>query len=151
MNFPDEYPEGFRNYMLGRRPTFLVYVAGPFSAPDRAGVEANIQRASEAGVAVAKLGFCPVIPHANTAHPDFEHVQPYDFWIDATAEMLRRCDAILLIEGWEKSSGARMEKKVAESRGIPVFMSLEALAKAEDRRSMCDRTILPHSLKGCKL
>ncbi len=127
-NFPDEYPIGFRDYMLGRRPTFLVYVAGPFSAPDRAGVEAHIRRASEAGVEVAKLGFCPVIPHANTAHPDFESVQPYQFWIDATAELLRRCDAILLIEGWENSSGARAEKAEAERLKMPVFLSLAELA-----------------------
>src|SRR5687767_6886277 len=46
--------------------TTLVYVAGSFSAPTRAGVEANIHAAALRGLEVAKLGACPMIPHCNT-------------------------------------------------------------------------------------
>ena len=107
----------------------LVYISGPFSAKTREGVEANIQRAALVGVEVAKLGACPWIPHANTALPEFEHVQPYQFWIAATLKQLRACDACLTMEGWEKSSGARGEEEDARGRGQPVFYSLEGLKK----------------------
>lgn len=112
----------------------LVYVAGPFSAPTREGVEANIRRAVDLGVEVAKLGAFPVIPHANTADPRFEHVQPYQFWIDATMAMLRTCDALITVPGWEKSSGARGEvewmKRARTVRGRSVvFHSIEALER----------------------
>ena len=106
----------------------LIYCAGPFSAPDRAGVEANILRMSLLGVEVAKLGACPMIPHANTAHPEFETVQPYQFWIAATLEQLRRCDAALCAEDWQRSSGARGENAEAIRLGMPVFYSLGELA-----------------------
>lgn len=117
----------------------LVYVAGPFTAPTREGVEANIRRAVDLGVEVAKLGAYPVIPHANTSDPRFEHVQPYQFWIDATMAMLRPCEALITVDGWEKSSGARGEvelmKKRRTIRGSVVFHSIEALAQhLEDRK-----------------
>lgn len=100
----------------------LIYIAGRFSAPNREGVEANIRAAELVGLEVAKLGGYPLIPHSNTSHPEFEAVQPYDFWIDATKAMLCTCEALILVEGWEQSSGARGEKLLAEERGMPVFM-----------------------------
>lgn len=115
----------------------LVYVGGPFSGKTRADVEENIRRAVLLGVEVAKLGVLPVIPHANTSAPAFEEVQGYEFWIAATMELLRRCDAIILTPDWERSSGARGEKADAESRGQPVFHTLEELKAWVDlRRSL---------------
>lgn len=99
----------------------LVYIAGKFSAPTRSGVEDNIMAAVMVGLAVAKLGGMPVIPHANTAHPEFEKVQEYPFWIEGTTELLRRCDAVMLVDGWAESNGARTEAIEAVSRRIPVF------------------------------
>ena len=104
-----------------------VYVAGPFSAKTREGVEANILAAQLLGVEVAKLGAYPVIPHANTSHPDFEVVQPYAFWIEGTMWQLRQCDAVMLTPNWESSSGARGEVADAQARGVPVFTSLDDL------------------------
>ncbi len=105
----------------------LVYVAGRFSATDRAGVERNIAAAVAVGLEVAKLGACPMIPHANTAHPDFEHVRPYQFWILATMAQLRCCSALITVPGWEASSGARGEVAEALRRGMPCFHSVEEL------------------------
>ncbi len=107
----------------------LVYVAGPFSAPDRAGVEITIERAARLGLEVAKLGACPWVPHANTALPAYEHVQPYQFWIDATELQRQKCDALLTLEGWEKSSGARKEVAAARASGQPVFHRLQDLSE----------------------
>lgn len=82
----------------------LVYIAGPFSAPTREGVEANIAAAVQVGLEVAALGACPVVPHSNTAHPKFELLQGYEFWIAATAKLLTRCDALITTSNWERSS-----------------------------------------------
>ena len=99
----------------------LVYVAGPFSASNREGVEANIRAAERWGLEVARHGGMPVIPHANTSMPAFEEVQPYQFWIRGTLALLRACDAVLMIPGWKKSSGARGECADARFRGMRVF------------------------------
>jgi Domain of unknown function (DUF4406) len=106
----------------------LVYCAGPFSGPSRADVEHNIRRAVDLSIEVARLGAMPVCPHANTAHPDFEKVQPYRFWIDATMALLRVCDAVILTPDWTRSSGAKGEAREAYRLGLPVFYSLDGLA-----------------------
>lgn len=107
----------------------LVYIAGPFSAATREGVETNIRRAEDYGIEVATLGAMPVIPHANTSRREFESLQPYEFWIDGTKELLRRCDAVFLTDERHLSSGARGEVEEAEARGIPVFQHLPALRR----------------------
>ena len=105
----------------------LVYVAGPYSAPDRAGVEANILRATACGIELARIGCMPVVPHANTSHAAYEQAQPYQFWIDGTMRLLRACDCVMLVPGWEESKGARGEKAEAERLGIPVYWALWAV------------------------
>lgn len=105
----------------------LVYVAGPFSAPDRAGVEKNIEDAVRVGIEIARLGVMPVIPHANTADPWFARVQPYEFWCTGTLELMRRCDAVVMVKGWKRSRGARAEYEEAIARGMPVFFTLQEL------------------------
>ena len=105
----------------------LVYVAGAFSAPTPKGVVRNIERAVAVGIEIARLGACPVIPHSNTAHPEFNRCQSYDFWCAATLGLMRRCDAVVMVEGWERSRGATAERADALSRGMPVHHTLKEL------------------------
>ena len=97
-------------------PRILVYCAGPFSPTAaqkasgmgrRESVEANIARAGAVAISVAALGAMPVCPHLNTSLPEFEEVQDYQFWLEGTDELLRRCDAAFFVGGWEASSGSR--------------------------------------------
>lgn len=96
----------------------LVYVAGPFRAETAWGIKCNIHRAEVVGAEVADAGFMPVIPHANTAH--FHGLGTDEFWLDGTLEIMRRCDAVVLVPGWEGSSGTRAEIEEANRLGIPV-------------------------------
>jgi hypothetical protein len=98
----------------------LIYVAGPYRAPTAWQRERNIHRAREWGVALARAGAYPVIPHSNTAHFDGEADDA--LWLAGTLELMRRCDGVLLIEGWERSSGARAEADEAARLGIPVVV-----------------------------
>lgn len=99
----------------------LVYVAGPFSGPTRADVERNICNAECTGVLLAQRGVFPVIPHANTSDPDFEKVQPYQFWIEGTMKLMEKCDAVFMTGDWQNSKGATAERERALELGIPVF------------------------------
>lgn len=113
----------------------FVYIAGPFSAPKgtsegekRAAVERNIANAVEMGLKVCRLGAYPIIPHANTAHPAFEKIQEYSFWIEGTRQLaLRACDAMMMVPGWHDSSGAIGEHRTFMIRGRPVFIVLDDL------------------------
>lgn len=98
----------------------LVYIAGPYRAATRWQEEQNVRRAEEYGRAVSILGAYPLVPHANT-RPYFGGEIPDEFWLEGTLELMRRCDAVLLIEGWENSNGTRAEKLEAERLSIPVF------------------------------
>ena len=112
----------------------LVYVAGPYSAPTPAERAANIEAAWTVGYQVASLGAYPVVPHMNTAHMD--DLQDWQWWIDATLELMLRCNAVLMMEGWEASRGARGEEAAAKRFEIPVFYKIEDLADwiAEQKR-----------------
>lgn len=112
----------------------LIYIAGKYTAKTYSEIDNNIKKAELAAVEViSKLGlkgWFPITPHLNTAH--FEIYEPalpidYHYWIDGTAELLKKCDAILMLPGWEESSGARGEKEIAEKLGIPVFYNVDEI------------------------
>lgn len=103
----------------------VVYIAGPFRAKTGWLIEQNVRRAEELGLAVSRLGVAPLIPHCNTRN--FQGEGEDSYWLEATMELLRRCDAMILVPGWEKSSGTRAEVNEAARIGIPVFHTLQAL------------------------
>jgi len=97
----------------------LVYVAGPYRAKTTAEVDSNIMRAREVGKIVASAGAYPIIPHANTAH--FDGCAPNEFWLPATLEACRRCDAIVMCDGWNLSEGSVGERNLMRELGKRVF------------------------------
>jgi hypothetical protein len=104
----------------------LVYIAGPFRASTAWEIEQNVRRAEELGFEVFKCGAMPVIPHANTR---FFHGQGTDqFWLDGTLELARRCDALILVPGWERSTGTRLELRDMLNRGAPTFETVAELS-----------------------
>jgi len=103
----------------------VVYTAGPYNAPTHWGIEQNIQRARVAAAQVWALGAACICPHAMTAH--MSGCCPEENFYEGDLEIVRRCDALLMIEGWENSTGAKREKDEADAKGIPVFFSLATL------------------------
>lgn len=97
----------------------LVYIAGPYRAATPWGVEQNIRAAEDVAVRVHKAGMFAVCPHANSRH--MEGIADDAHFLAGTLEMMRRCDAVLLVPGWEKSSGSRAELEEAKRLNIPVF------------------------------
>ena len=112
----------------------LAYVAGPISKGD---IVANLMKAHDAGMALLKGGLAVIVPHGNcfwgnltkggyhlpsafvpeacpggTTHAD---------WMGCDLEIVRRCDAVLVIEGWKNSEGARGEVDEAVRLGLPVL------------------------------
>lgn len=103
----------------------VVYVAGKFRGPNNWAIQQNVRRAEEMSLRVAELGAMPLCPHKNTQH--FQGLLNDQFWLDGTLELLRRCDAVVLCEGWEDSLGTRGEVMEAKRLGIPVFEGTAAL------------------------
>lgn len=103
----------------------VVYVAGPYSGTPWE-MERNLYRARAAGIVVAELGAMPLIPHSNTP-VCFTGTQDEAFWYEGTMELMRRCDAVLFIEGWDRSMGSRSEQVECDRRGLPHFFTLTSL------------------------
>lgn len=97
----------------------LVYIAGPYRAATHWGVEQNIIRAREVSAAVWALGIAAFCPHTNTAH--MSGAADEDVFLAGTLEVLRRCDAIVLVPGWSVSTGTKAEVAEAHRLGLPVF------------------------------
>jgi hypothetical protein len=105
----------------------IVYLAGPYRATTEYGVHRNIQRAEALALEVWRLGAACLCPHKNTAY--FGGALPDAVWLEGYLELLRRCDALLVMPGSAASVGTAAETKEANARGIPVFWSLADLSE----------------------
>lgn len=102
----------------------LVYVSGPYTAKTPELTDLNIARAKAVGLAVRAAGYVPVVPHiAIVPCPTLS----WQTAMDECLELLGVCDAILLMEGWEHSEGARIEHLQAREWKMPIFRSIQEL------------------------
>jgi hypothetical protein len=106
-------------------PMKLIYVAGPYRASGEWALVQNIRRAEALALEVWKLGAACICPHKNTAL--FGGSCEDSVWLEGDLEMLRRCDAVVCTDDWQRSEGARNEVAEAKRLGIPVFESITDL------------------------
>lgn len=99
----------------------VVYIAGPFRAPSHWGIVGNVRKAEELAHKVWSMGAAAVCPHLNTAN--FQGSLPDSVWLEGDLEIMRRCDAVLLVPGWLGSEGTKAEVALARKLGMPVFDS----------------------------
>jgi hypothetical protein len=100
-----------------------VYIAGPINGMPNGNKEAFKLRAEE----LETQGHEPVNPwdvpvdHAGpcTGDPTMDPLHGYGCYMRKDLEALMTCDAISLLDGWEHSRGAMVEKAVAEILGMP--------------------------------
>lgn len=104
----------------------VVYIAGPYRAKCEWDVVQNIRAAESLALSVWRLGAVALCPHKNTAL--FGGAADDSYWLEGDLELLRRSDAVVLVKGWESSSGAIEEVLHAIYRDIPVFTDLNYLA-----------------------
>lgn len=105
----------------------VIYVAGPFRAATPWRVEQNVRRAEELALEVWKMGHAAICPHTNARF--FSGEAPDEVWLEGDLAILKKCDAIIFVEGWKESSGSVVEHKFAVHRGIAFFYDLEDLGK----------------------
>jgi hypothetical protein len=110
-----------------------IYVAGPYTAPDPASVEANTKRAIDAGLQILKKGHTPYIPHL-THYVDLrvrergEHLT-WDQYIAWDMQWLAMCDALVLLGN---SKGANLELEKARGLGLQIFLSVDEIPVIPD-------------------
>ena len=103
----------------------LAYLATPYSKYPK-GTGAAFIEACKLTARLIKAGVNAYSPIAHS-HPVALHggIDPLDqeFWKDADAEILARCDLLIVarMDGWEQSSGVAHEIEVFAKAGKPIF------------------------------
>lgn len=97
-------------------------MAGKFRAANDWDVKTNIRRAELLALDVWRSGAMAICPHLNSAN--FQGAAPDSVWLEGYLAILSRCDAVITVEGWEQSEGARAEVALAREIGLPVIHSI---------------------------
>jgi hypothetical protein len=97
----------------------IVYVAGPYTAPDAWTREANIRRAEAVSLEVLRIGHYPICPHTMSRH--FFGAVPEAVAIAWGLDLVRVSEALVLVSGWQDSAGTRTEIELARTLGLPVY------------------------------
>lgn len=107
-----------------------VYVAGCFTAPTEEQIEANILAAEAVAAEILRHTdqIVCVVPHSLGRMFKRGPGSP-QYWYDATLSLLTRCDALVLVPGWESSSGTRNEVAWCRANDVPVFHGLDELLR----------------------
>lgn len=104
--------------------TPLLYIAGPYSANKLHTEQVHILRAEAVSIELIRQGFHVITPHKNTSgYEKYENDNiNFDTWIEMDLNIIKRCDALYLMDGWIHSNGAIIEARYAWNNDIYVFM-----------------------------
>jgi len=94
----------------------VMYVSGPYRAPTENGVFENIMRARAAAHKLWEKGWAVVCPHTNSMFMGGLDGRSDEAFIEGDLEIVKRCDAIFMLNGWLLSEGARQENQTADGR-----------------------------------
>lgn len=105
----------------------VIYIAGPYRAKHSWQIHQHIHRSWEMALNIWSHGHIPLSPHLIGMHMD--GIASEEVFIEGTMELMRRCDAIVLLRGYEESSGSLGEIAEANRLGIPIFYGFSELTE----------------------
>jgi len=97
----------------------VVYVAGPYRARAENDVLRNILRSRQVALWIWRHGGVAISPHLNTAFMGGAALD--ETWLKGDLEIMRRCDGVVILPGWQSSEGTKAELAEARKIGLPVF------------------------------
>lgn len=109
--------------MLRPSRSKVIYLAGPY----RGDVSGNIKRTMAVAEKLWNLGWTVLCPHGNSANLKGDD----SIFLEGDIVLLKRCDMLVLMPGWEGSAGTKGEFIKALEFGIPVFRLDEVLKGKE--------------------
>lgn len=98
----------------------VVYIIGPYRSVTPWHVDQNVRKAEFSALVVAQLGGIPLCDHS--MYRFFDKICSDDFWLQGTSELLRRSDAVYVLNNYEDSVGSMAEVRLARELGLPVFI-----------------------------
>ncbi len=107
----------------------VFYTAGPYRALGAWRTELNIRIAENAAQMLRRHGQYVICPHTNCRYSDYDVRD--EQYLAETMELMRRCDVVLVLPGWQDSAGTIGEINEAERRQMPLLY-LEAYGERPD-------------------
>jgi len=107
----------------------LIYICSPYTprgADPCPESHQNVKKAIDAGIAALHKGWVPVIPHLYH-HVHLEHPHPYETWMTVGSSLLEKCDALLVVEPQDLTSGMKREIDQATKQGTRILWGLGSL------------------------
>jgi nucleoside 2-deoxyribosyltransferase len=108
-----------------------VYVAGAYSSPDILGGFANMRKGILVSLDVLKAGMAPFVPWLDYQFALMADGVTLEMFYNYSMSWLERSDCVLIVEGWENSTGTKKEIERAHALGKPVYFSLSDLIANE--------------------
>jgi len=99
----------------------VMYVAGKYRADSWNGVYENILHARQEARKLWLAGWAVICPHANTYFMDGAGGETDGIFLAGDLELIRRSDAIYMLEGWKDSVGAKEEYELALELNMPIY------------------------------
>ena len=106
----------------------VIYVAGKYLGKSDWETYLNIHHAKLVAHRLWDEGWAVICPHANTAFFGGENESDKDNpngdwrkWIGGDFEIIKRCDAIYMLNNWQDSKGAKLEFEIARLLKIDTF------------------------------
>lgn len=109
----------------------VIYIAGPYRAATQDGIDANVQRAAAVGQELLRRGHVVLCPHTMTHNWDQGTGIADEVFLETDLVLLSRCDAICMVEGWDRSVGARAELDRACDLRLLVFECVDDVPQAK--------------------
>lgn len=103
------------------RSISLLYVAGAFTSQSQELLDDLTKQADIIALEAWRCGWSVISPHKNCLGYMPDEDMDYQKWMNALVAQISRCDALLLLPGWEHSKGVQMEVRFAKEFGIPVY------------------------------
>lgn len=106
-----------------------IYVAGPYSNPDRATEWVNVARAAQVGAVLMKAGHLVHVPHAATQYWHKDEAIGYEQFMELDLSIIRLWATDLLYLA--PSPGADRERDLAGKLGLPIWLRPEDVPAPE--------------------
>lgn len=101
----------------------VIYVAGKYRDESESQIFENIMHARKVALQLWKRGWAVICPHANTVFMGFvgDERDGSNIFLLGDLEILKRCDAIYMLNNWRASSGAKGELELAKKLNLEVY------------------------------
>ena len=103
----------------------VIYIAGKYTDQNKKSINRNIDRAERISKRIWRNGMAAICPHLNTR--GWNGILSQDEFLEGYFSIVKKCDAVLMLDNWKKSEGAKAEHWLAATYQIPIFYNIKDL------------------------